>query len=339
MSEFTLSVINIGGRDSNQFFRHGAGFPTDPGHAPVNYHAYSSCVNGAFLQDFEFTSQFENFIFLLRSDLPKSLSNIKKLRKQKPNSKIVLMFKETGPFQLYTIFEDPKNLILFSELISLSNGIISPTPFLNSFYKNFTDKLVEFIPTPYPFHSKEWNFSIPSDQKKNIYLATREFDIDWRMHLYSLGSIRKWIEKKNIKLTVVNQDGNSGKKWFKNLGFSESNLNLIDGKLNYTDYLKLLAKHQLIVNPDLGMVPGQIAGDSLLVKTPVIGGNSILQEIIYPELTTKSADYDFIIQNLEKFYSNMPEINRVITESIERSEKEISFGVIGRRLETFFKSI
>ncbi len=339
MSDFKLSVVNIGGRDSNQFFRSGAGLPTDDGHAPVNYHSYAACTLGAFLQDFEFTDQFENFIFLLRSDLSKSLSNLKKLRKQKPNSKIALMFKETGPFQIFKTFGGSQDIETFEELIVLSNGIISPTPFLNSFYENFTDNPVEFIPTPYPFHSNDWDFSIPSSEKRGIYLATREFEVDWRMHLYSLGSLRKLIESKNIKLTVVNQDGNSGKKWLNSLGFSDSNLNLIDGRMNYTDYLKELAKHQLIINPDLGMVPGQIVGDSLLVKTPVIGGNSILQELIYPELATKSADYGFINQKINDFYSNTEEVNLEMTKSFQRAEKEISFEAAKGRLEMFFNRI
>lgn len=339
MSDFRISVVNIGGRDSNQFFSNGAGHPNDAGHSPVNYHAYAACSSGAFLQDFKFTGQFENFIFLIRSDLSKSLSNLKKLRKQKPNSKIALMFKETGPYQLSSLFDNPKKCSVFRNLISLSNGILSPTPFTVPFYKNFTDKPVGFIPTPYPIQIKEWDFSVPFNQKTGIYLATREFDVNWRMHVYSLGSLRKWIQSKNVKLTVVNQDGKSGEKWLGELGYTGSDLNIINGQLSYSDHLKLLGKHRVIVNPDLGMVPGQIVGDSLLVKTPVVGGNSLLQDMLYPELVTKSMDYDFIVEKLDRLYFDEIENGKIVGSAIEKAELKLSFGVVCRELETFFKRI
>ena len=43
-----LGVLNPGGRDRFQSFENGPGSPGDPGHAPVNFHAYAACTRGVF---------------------------------------------------------------------------------------------------------------------------------------------------------------------------------------------------------------------------------------------------------------------------------------------------
>lgn len=334
-----ITVLNAGGRDSNISYENGIGTPSPHHHPPVNYHAYAACTEGKFLKSIDDIQNSESIIFLIRTDLKESVKNLTKLRKKYPDSKVLLLFKETGPYQILSALKKPADLLNLSILGKLADGFLSPTPFVSDWLKNFTDNSVFFVPTPYPFHDPNWDFSSPFEKRSGIMLGTKEFDVHWRMHLPTLISIRKWIQGQKIKLTVINKDGKSSLKWLDAVGFRSADINVVDGILSYPNYLKLLGSHRLVFNQDMGFVPGQISGDSLLTKTPVLGGNNAIQQMIYPEFLSNDLSYNRLLDSAEILYSSESEYAKIVADARKRADSLLSFDVVKKQLTQIFQQI
>ena len=334
-----ITVLNAGGRDSNISYENGIGTPSLHQHPPVNYHAYAACSDGKFLKSIDDVQNGDAVIFLLRTDLKDSVKSLIKLKRKNPDSKVLLLFKETGPYQILSALKKPADLLHLSELGKSADGFLSPTPFVSDWLKNFTDHPVFFVPTPYPFHDSNWDFSSAFEEKNGILLGTKEFDVNWRMHLPTLISVRKWIQSKKIKLTVINKNGKSSLKWLDAVGFHAKDINMIDGVLSYPDYLKLLGRHRLVFNQDIGFVPGQISGDSLLTKTPILGGNNAIQQMIYPEFVSHDLNYSRLLDSAEILYSDEKEFTKTVNDARKRAESVLSFSVVQKQLAHIFQQI
>src|SRR5690606_7711019 len=127
---------------------------------------------------------------------------------------------------------------------------------------------VEFIPTPYPVEDSRWDFSLPAESRKGIFLGTREWSVPSRNHLAALLTIRPLAEAMQEPVTVFNQDGWRGRRLLEELQYPEKLLRVIEGKLPYPQYLRLMARHKLVFQLDASAVPGQVAGDALLCRIP-----------------------------------------------------------------------
>ncbi|HEY5792796.1 MAG TPA: hypothetical protein VIS74_05820, partial [Chthoniobacterales bacterium] len=104
-----FAVLNPGGSDPEQLFSHGAGHPGDPGHPPVNYHAYAACLNGGFYRDVRRLPKPAGVVvILLRNRIHFALDALKSARAA--GWKTWITFKETGAHQLAEFLEDPKRV-------------------------------------------------------------------------------------------------------------------------------------------------------------------------------------------------------------------------------------
>ena len=94
--EFSLAVLNPGGRDQTRIFAQGAGCPADPGHPPVNYHGYAACCRGAFYRrSGQIPGSVEGVLVLLRkSGLGDALQAVRSLREL--GKRVLVSWKESG---------------------------------------------------------------------------------------------------------------------------------------------------------------------------------------------------------------------------------------------------
>ena len=122
-------------------------------------------------------------------------------------------------------------------------------------------------------------FRGPSNQRRGIFIGTREFDVLSRNHLLALSAARTF----SVPVTVINVDGKSGLRRLQAFKFPEDQLTVAT-PLPYPKYLKLMASHRLVLQFDQSSVPGQVAGDSLLCRIPTVGGNGAVERIAFPEL-------------------------------------------------------
>ncbi len=333
-----LAVLNPGGRDPEQAFPDGAGSPDEKAHPPLNYHAFAACTGGTFYRkDQAIAPGQKEVLVLLRQDLKACRESVIELRRA--GHTVAIAWKEAGAFQLADQLAKPARLQLFREICARVDGAIATTPDLVPFFTAAGVRHVEFIPTPYPVEDERWNFSIPYEERRGILVGTREFNTPSRQHLAALLTVRQLAASMYEPVTVFNCDGWSGRRMIDRLGYEASQLKVIEGRLPYPRYLRLLAKHKLVWQLDASAVPGQVAGDALLARVPCVGGNGTTERLVFPEVCGHGRDAERLFDLAARLLEHPHDCEATITRALEIARDQLSFTAIAKRLEDFFRRI
>ena len=283
-----LAVLNPGGRDPDQSFEYGPGQPSEKDHPPINYHAYAACTKGAFYCSAELAARHRSVLLLLRGDLSESHRAFDVLKSA--GCFVAVSFKESGTQQVANQLSHPKRFYLFREIASQADLCLSSTADLIPLYVSVSRRTVH-LPTPYPVEFDAWNFSHPQNERRGIFIGTREFDVFSRNHLLALASARTFSDP----ITVINGDGQSGYRRLRALKFPIDQLHVIQ-PLPYPEYLRLMARHRFVLQFDQSSVPGQVAGDSLLCRIPTVGGNGAVERVAFPALHGHGRSFEELLE-------------------------------------------
>jgi len=284
----SFSVLNPGGRDSDQVFPDSPGNPDDSGHPPVNYHAYAACRKGGFYRNEKSVPAGTVLVLLRKRNLRSALAAVAALRKR--GCKVFVSCKESGSHQVADLLGDVSRWELFQEVCAASDGAISSTPELVPLYRAAGCPAAEFVPTPYPVDFPAWDFSQPLEKRRGIFVGTREFAVPSRNHLAAVVMADQISRDLSCPLAVVNVEGRSGGMILKSLRKKNPLLYIIEAPLPYPDYLKVMALHRIVWQLDASSVPGQVAGDALLCRMPCIGGNGAIERIAFEEFASAGRD-------------------------------------------------
>ena len=328
-----FAVLNPGGRDKDQTFPDGAGKPEDPGHPPVNYHAYAACMNGGFFRSEASLPQgTEKVLLLLRKrNLRKVLETIPALRRG--GARVFISCKESGSHQVAELLGDVTRWQLFQEICSAADGAIASTPELVSLYRAAGCARVDFLPTPYPVDSPAWDFSQPLEKRRGIFVGTREFGTPSRNHLAAVALADEISRDLSCPLAVVNTEGRHGGMILKSFRKKNPLLFIIEAPLPYPDYLKVIALHRIVWQLDSSSVPGQVAGDALLCRMPCVGGNGVIDRIAYEEF--ESAGRDELATRARDLLQNDEAWQAVNHRARTNAQDQLSFCVIADKLQAF----
>lgn len=285
-----FAVLNPGGRDRNQLFPNGAGTPEDPGHPPVNYHAYAACCRGGFFcSESSLPGPVKCVLVLLRKrNLRSALAAVTALRQR--GSRVFVSCKESGSHQVADLLGDVSRWQLFQEICAASDGAVASTPELVPLYRSAGAPAAVFIPTPYPVDIPAWNFAQPLDKRRGIFVGTREFGVPSRNHLAAVALADEISRELSCPLAVVNTEGRQGGMILKSLRKKNPLLFLIEAPLPYPDYLRVMALHRIVWQLDSSSVPGQVAGDALLCRMPCLGGNGAIERLAFEDSFGKSRE-------------------------------------------------
>ena len=101
-----FAVLNLGGRDPDQLFPIGAGKPEEPGHPPVNYHAYAACCRGGFFRSADSVPEGTDTVLVLlrKRNLRTVLKSLSSLRTR--GSTVFVSCKESGSHQVADLLGD-----------------------------------------------------------------------------------------------------------------------------------------------------------------------------------------------------------------------------------------
>ena len=316
-------VSNIGGNDDFIDYAHSteALQPEFAGHAPVNFHAFAAATDGTFSNRAFNADDREHKIglVLITKRFDQVLKEIKNLKQH--GLEIWVSWKECGRHQIANTLVKPKQVDLYREILSAADKVIhaSTDPALLA-----GDHSVEMM-TPYPVDLDAWDISIPVDDRRGVFIGTRELKVSSRNHLYAISSALHLAIENDTHVTVVNRDRKFGMSML-NAAFKEpiaqQQLKIVDGRLPYLEYLNLIAKHRLVFQCDRSGVPGQVAGDTLLCRSLCIGGDSLIERNIFDikELAAELLCNDKVYQQ---------QIDRTQSIAMER----LSFGAFRSRLE------
>jgi hypothetical protein len=336
--QMKLAVLNPRGRDPEQHFPDGAGDPDEKNHAPVNYHAFAACTGGGFYRKETSIPVEENSVLLLlRSDLQTSRQGLIELRRG--GKKVAVAFKEAGTFQIADLLAQPSRLRLFQEICRRAHGAIATTPDLTQFYRSAGVPSVEFIPTPYPVEDPRWDFSRPDDERRGIFLGTREFGTVSRNHLAALLTIRPLAEALQEPVTVINDDGWRGRRLLKSLRWPDELLRTVEQRLPYPRYLELIARHKLVFQLDASGVPGQVAGDALLCRIPCVGGDGATERLVFPTTCGYGRGSEQLFDIAARLMEHPHDRARVVEESLSLARERLSFAKAHDRLTEFFARV
>src|SRR5213592_684791 len=281
--DFRLTVLNPKGRDPEQEFRD-LPAPGEGAHPPINFHAFAACTKGAFHHNTRrVIAENTPVLLLLRGDFHASERALTDLKKH--GRTVVVSLKETGLHQIAQQLRNRPRLSRFMKILAQADGCIATTPEAAEIYQSARCKhdpaTVAFIPTPYPIEDRRWNFSVPPDEQAGIFIGTREWDVPSRNHFAALLVARQLCEATGEPVTVVNLDGYKARRLLWELKFPKEKFRVIEVEKPYPDYLRIVARHKIVLQLDRSRVPGQVAGDALLCRTVCVGGDGAIERIAF----------------------------------------------------------
>jgi hypothetical protein len=333
---FRLTVLNPGGRDPEQHFLDGAGETTQP-HPPTNFHAYPACTRGSFHREVKRAiAEATPVLLLLRGDFSASERALSALQKEK--RVVAVSLKETGLHQIADQLREPAKLARFVRIVSRADGCIAPTPEAADFYRAIrgSPDRIAFIPTPYPFNDRRWDFSRPIGERSGIFIGTREWNVLSRNHLGALFVARRLSEQTGEQVTVFNFDRRKGARLIAGIGLAAEKLRMLDRKLSYPDYLRQVARHKIVLQLDTSFVPGQVAGDALLCRVPCVGGNGAVDRLAFLDTCGFARSIEDIGRTALRLLTGGQFYQETVANMETVASQHLSFEVVAKQLEDFF---
>ena len=337
-----LIVFNPRGRDRPQEFRDGAGSPEDgtAPHPPVNFHAYTACVRGSFHTDLQLvlrTHRARPVLLLLRRDPTDALRALRALRAA--GRQVAVTFKESGTAQIAGQLTRPTVLKTVLAVLRGADAVLAPTPEGADFARAAGAPRAEFLPTPYPVDDARWDFSVPAEERRGIWVGTREFGVPARQHLAAVLAASRLGEAAGEPVTVVNAEGRPGARLLKTLGFSrraDAPRRFLPAPLPYAEYLRAMARHRFVLQFDRSGVPGQVAGDALLCRLPCVGGDGAVERLAAPDLCGHGRDPGELFGLALNLLSDPTQARGAVDVAQARARETLSFGAVAARLAAFF---
>lgn len=336
--DFRLSVLNPGGRDAEQDFSLAA--RPERAHAPVNFHAYAACTGGTFFRDVKRAALRETpVLLLLRGDFREAERALRVL--QHAGRTVAVSLKETGLHQIADQLVDASRLRRFLAIVRAADACVAPTPEAADIYRAVrgSDDGVAFIPAPYPVHDSAWDFSRPIEERRGIFVGTREFDVPSRNHLAALLLARELSVACAAPVTVYNCDGRKGERLLAEIGFASGSLRVLKRGVGYSEYLRVVAEHQIVLEMDTSFVPGQVAGDALLCRLPCVGGNGAVDRLGHPATCGAGRDGHALMEIARRLLQDREFYGASLAESQKSAAERLSFSVIGGELQRFYSTL
>ena len=317
----SFDVLNPGGKDIAQDFSSKLD-PDALGHPPINYHAYAACMSGRFACRID-DLQAKVVLLLLRGDLSDALRAGKKFASLRVP--FLISWKESGYHQVAKALSRACIFKRFMEISQIATGFLASTPWLLPVYHAAHLTLGEFIPTPYPLDFKEWDFSIPIEERSGIFLGTREFFVPSRNHAAAIFSACELAFQLGRRVTCINTEGHRGYTLLRSIDAGRGILHIVQGRLTYKAYLQLMARHQLVLQFDRSGVPGQVTGDAALCGVPALGGDGALDTILSSAYAVKGSNFKEIVSYAGRLLSDLPLYVQVVSALHQRALETISF--------------
>jgi hypothetical protein len=333
---FRLTVLNPRGRDLEQEFS-AVPAPGEGAHPPINFHAFAACTQGAFHHNTRHAiAENTPVLLLLRGDFRASERALADLKKH--GRTVVVSLKETGLHQIAQQLCNRTRLSRFMKIVAEADGSVATTPEAAEIYQSarWSLRRVAFIPTPYPVEDQRWNFCLPPDEQSGILVGTREWDVPSRNHFAALLVARQLCDATGEPVTVVNLDGYKGRGLLAELKIPQKKLRVVEKWKSYPDYLRVVARHKIVLQLDRSHVPGQVAGDALLCRVPCVGGDGAIERIAFSKTCGEGRTIMEIASMALDLLKNADLRGAIVAESEQRALEHLSFQAVRSQLAKFF---
>jgi hypothetical protein len=316
-----IDVLNPDGRDPPVDYRSGVGKPDPDVHPPVNYWAYAAATGGRFHQHLDtLTEPCDAVIVLLRRRNAAARRALRSLKDR--GQRVFVSWKETGRHQIDQQTRWWWQRAGVGRTLALADGAVAATEHAIDRYKQGAPSSlpVHFVPTPYPVDVPEWDFSLPIENRRGILVGTRELDVPSRRHAEALQLAAELSKRCAVPLTVMS-DGEDRRVREICAGVDLR----IQPRLPYPEYLRMLAKHRIVVQLDGSHVPGQVAGDALLCRLVAVGGNGTTERIAYPAYSRLNESPSQLLAAAERLLNEESVYRAAVEQSQQAARAKLSF--------------
>jgi hypothetical protein len=347
-ASFRLAVVTPGGKDGRQSFPNGAGRLGDPGHLPVNFHAYAACTWGSYLSGDGAMPEESHVLLLIGSKMERAEALLRRLKDA--GKKVVITIKETGLQQIGGHFQKFENWSAFKRICALADGALATTYDTEPLYLAANRNLpVLFLPPPYPV--EEWDLSSP--EKSGIFIGTRQLFVTSRNHALALVMVSPLAAEMNEPVTVIsgrasdlppvkrvlNKLVDYSHDWHRRFAETAPQMRVISRQMPAQEYLRTMAGHKLVFQLDQSSVPGQVAGDALLCRIPCVGGNGTAERIIFPDLCGHGRTAEEILGLCRRLLGDKSYFEEVVRRSVELACEKMSYSAARKSLILFWVSL
>src|SRR5581483_8223064 len=270
-------------------------------------------------------------LMLIRRDVKHCLETLRALKAA--GKLVAVSLKESGAHQVAELLSDARRIEQSGEICALADAALRSTSDLMPVYRGAGAMRVEFIPTPYPVDDARWDFSAPVAGRRGIFIGTREFDVPSRNHLAALLAAREL----GGEITVFNADGRAGAKKLSALRIPQ--IAIVEGRLPYSEYLRIVARHRIVFQLDRSAVPGQVAGDALLCRVPCVGGDGAIERIAFADLCGHGRDAQQLVEIAARLLRDESEYARALENSARIASETLSFRAGAKKLAEFFSAL
>jgi hypothetical protein len=174
---------------------------------------------------------------------------------------------------------------------------------------------------------------MPLAERTGIFIGTREWDTPSRNHAAAL----LLAASLGVPVTVVNEDGRTGRKRIAAIGIK--NPRIIEGRLPYPEYLRLIAGHRIVLQLDRSGVPGQVAGDALLCGVPCVGGDGAIERIAFPQTCGTGHGAEELRDMAARLLEDDDTCEEITGRSRILAMELLSFEAISKQLSEYFAEL
>ncbi|MEM8955896.1 MAG: hypothetical protein AAGD22_17200 [Verrucomicrobiota bacterium] len=324
----------------SQSFPEGAGAPDLYLHPPVGLHALAACTNGFLIQSLadEASRLHPQSPVLLA--LPGNFEACKResarvlsLNHGRPRIAVLLpeTLKHIGP-----ALEKDSRFQAFTNLLSQFQGVVSTDAKTARLVESLTVVTRHLhLPFPSPIDSNEWEFSTTIEKRSpGLFLSADGFDPGSDQHNALLGLISHLATDHHIPLTVYHHKPGS----IPELDVPDDLLEFPEPKLNYVQYLSLVATHRFVAGFGSNLAGGDIRGDALLCRNLFVGIQDDDAEKIFAGTIAPSDE----LENIAIHVNNLANDSQLYLDHVEKSQwlalEKLSFQAARGRLEDFVQS-
>jgi hypothetical protein len=211
-------------------------------------------------------------LILIKNHIDEIVPVVKKFKAM--GKKVGIGFHENGNY-FSTLASNPNFLSQFKDLCELADFYWN----LNMRHGDFFKSLLN-IPVFNAFHAApyEWKhgFTVSFENRKDIMIMTRNIaSVSLKRNtIYALGIANLVAEEKGCNVTYLTEDSEElrAQRWVNSLGFER--IKVIQGPLDYAEWLKLIARHKVGFHLDSSETLGQVVTDGAMVGVPVVCGDT-----------------------------------------------------------------
>lgn len=327
----SLAVLNPGGRDRQQSYLAGSGSPEDTIQPPIGVHSYAACCKGGLYRDAKaIPASVQNTLLLLtKNNLRRALASLRYLKVRGVSVRVA--FRESREQDIAELLGDVTRHELFCEICREATGAIANTPLMAALFKAAGATDARVIAPPCPIDFPEWDFSQPLEKRRGIFIGTQSFSDSSQHHAIALMLANRISIELACPLAVLNSEGRQGGMILKSIQKTNPLLFIVEGPLDYPDFLRLMALHRIVWH--LNTDDDNIATAALLCRMPCVGGTGMIARTAFPKLSAPAT--------LEKMESTARTLltrdtswKEAVDDSQARATESLSFAITASLLQS-----